>query len=272
MAHDVTMTVGELLLELASRVGLAAQGASVSAPLTLPTDPATQRNLRAALAAGVQRVLRFRGWSWQTPLIAVTLDATGNSPDCVQAHPGDYWIDRLATRVVSKSLVVRYAGGTGGGRVQVVSEDYLLRVRAKSSTLIGKPMLAAFGYQRPVSDGDRVRDRLVLRLFPKPDAAHEVLIRVKRDAPLLSELSERPYWPASIDEAVLAAAVEHMARYGSTVTELNVERAQTYTLQVLTELANEDRKHQAEIMGDDDVWSSGGNTPIMNHDTGTLLV
>jgi hypothetical protein len=262
--HESSKTVGELLLELAVRVGLASQGTTTTTPLSLPTDPATLQILRRALDAGIARVARFRSWSWLRPTLQVTCDPTGQSPDCVKANPGDYWLDRLAARIVSKQLIVRFADG-GGGNIAVVSEQMLETARARNAGRTGRPTHAAFAAVRPTNDGDRVRDRMVLKLWPTPDAAHVVSFSVKRDVPTLVELTERPFWPQSVDEAVLACAVEHMARYGSTVTELSLQEASRQSVEVLQELAAEDKKANATVLaeqGGDGAATYAGTTIV----------
>lgn len=268
--HESSATVGELLLQLGQRTGLASQGATSAAALGLPSDPATVKLLRDAFMAGVNRVARFRTWSWMTPRVEVTCDPTGQSPDCVASHPGDYWVTRDAARTVSKTVLCTLASG-GSAPVPVVTSERLERARASSATVTGRPSLVAFVYQRPKSDGDRVRDRVVLKVFPKPDAAHVLSFIVKRDMPTLIELTERPFWPVSVDEAVLTAAVEHMARYGMTATQIDLGKAEEHAARVLVELAAEDRKAQAAIMDSKEYAGVYLGTPGIINDDGTII-
>lgn len=265
MSHESSSTVGQLLLELAVRVGLARQSSSASAPLALPTEATTVTQLRFALSNGAKRVARYRLWSWLTQTIRVTCDHTGQSPDCVNSHPGDYWIDREAARAASKKLTVTYASG-GGGTADIVSEHVLETARARSATATGYPAMAAFVYDRPKSDGDRVRGRIVMKLYPKPDAAHVIAVEVHKDLPDLVETTERPWWPSAVDEAVLAAAVEYMARYGKTATAINREEAEAYTMRVLQEVARLDRVQQASYRG-----TMGGTTTVSRAEAPGIL-
>ncbi len=208
MRIDSSRSCGDLLLDLAIRLGVATTSATAPKGHTLPTDASQLGIIHDAFDAGARDVAKSSEWSWLSPGTSVTLDPDGLDPSCIDGSPARYL---LPSNVASGALgKVSWSNATSGDFVTDTSPERVDRQLAQFPDATGHPKLVSIW---PDTQGDgNTRGRYILTVYPAPDRAYTVKAKLRLNLVIPKELSERPMWGEYVDEAVLAGALVHLKR------------------------------------------------------------
>lgn len=208
MRIDSSRTFGDLMLDLAIRLGVAPTDANADKGHVLPADSAQLGTVKDALWAASRQVAKESDWAWLCPYFTQVLDPDGEAPECVE---GDCRRYLMPSDIASGSLGrVSWASASSGGFVLDTSPE---RVEVRIATFpgaVGKPELVSV-WPDTVGEGNQ-RTRYVMTVYPKPDHAYTIKGKFRREFNVPQELAERPQWPQVCDEAVLAYALVHLKR------------------------------------------------------------
>lgn len=244
-------TYGGLLLKLAADVGLAKQRTDIAGGIGLPDDGLKLTTLKNALDASFEDVRSRRTWSWLYLRIEVELDPTGEADDCVNASATAYWLP-LAVAMAPIGNVYSFAPASSNQnarRLPILGETALVERMVAVGTTTGEPCGVAFGYDSLDTDGDRVRRRMFVRVYPRPDQAYTIAFLAKARLETLAEFTERPDWPTEMDRCILWGAIAHMAKLGQTQAKIDPMVAHGQFEKLLNQAMIEDAQIDLGIVG-----------------------
>lgn len=203
-AVETSQTLGDLMLRLAERTGLALYDEDAAA--ALPEDADDLAKLKRYVNDGYDRFLRaWPYWTFLDQDITLTLSATGTAPESIE---GQSWRYRLPPYVSGAPRGNwRYADQTSR-YVEALSVDRrIVLARRQSIEGSGPPRYAAvrrLEVREKVAGGSRIGWELILE--PSPDAAYVLENTFRVRSHVLRERDERHICGADHDAAIAAFA------------------------------------------------------------------
>lgn len=228
---DTGLTVGEILLEMAVRYGIAEED-TAGGPLSLPASNTENfRMLLSALNRGYSRFLNRREWSFLSRPLQILMDPNGIGPLNVDGDPARYRLPEWAC--------IMPEGGGGWKYVDTLSaygevmpmpyEDVYSLLQSAGTSSTGTPMYAGIGpytagggHARSVGgNGLGMSDTdWELVLYPSPTAAYLIRATFNMRSHKLVSVNQRHIAGSQNDEAITAEGI--WALYESDV--MNPER------------------------------------------------
>lgn len=201
------MTLADLRLRVAERAALIAP-ASDGTNAAETTQPALDQ-LNRAVNDGADEFYAYRSWNFADSSLLLVLNADGDGPSNIDADPGLYRLPAWVASVPRDRAHWKSDDNVGGAYIQQRHMAEVQSLAYRCPTQTGFPQMIAVEYD-PSTALYGGRGRFTARVFPKPDRAYTIRMRVRAGhSPLIAE-DQCPAWPPVHDMTVVALAVRSL--------------------------------------------------------------
>lgn len=205
MHASQNMTLKDLTLRVAERAAKIQQNATTGKVEARTVEPDADSLYRSVID-GAREFEDAHDWAWKECVVEMQLYPDGDGPRNIEGSAYRYLLPQPFSAIPSGD-VQWTLDNSDGGDCHIRHHSYVRRQRFLNPTETGPPQIISGHYSPLVGGGKSSGGGIELQVFPKPDDNYTVSFESRLGYSVLTDASDRGYWPACHDQTVVAFAV-----------------------------------------------------------------